>query len=109
MPIRYHLDEHVDPAVGHGLRQRGIDVTTTVDTALSSRSDTDQLAFALAESRVLVTHDQDFLRLHAAGVNHTGIAYCHQRARTIGEIVQRLELIYHCVSADEMRGRVEFL
>ena len=27
--MRFHLDEHVDPAIAHGLRLRGIDVTTT--------------------------------------------------------------------------------
>jgi hypothetical protein len=30
--IRYHLDEHVDPAVAEGLRRRGVDVTTEVET-----------------------------------------------------------------------------
>ena len=30
--IRYHLDENVDHAVAHGLRLRGLDVTTTTDT-----------------------------------------------------------------------------
>ncbi|MFH1920766.1 MAG: hypothetical protein ABIP48_12860 [Planctomycetota bacterium] len=35
MEIRYHLDEHVDPAVAEGLRQRGVDVTTTVEAGLN--------------------------------------------------------------------------
>jgi hypothetical protein len=30
-PLRFHLDEHVSPAVAEGLRRRGIDVTTTLD------------------------------------------------------------------------------
>jgi hypothetical protein len=34
MRIRYHLDEHVGNAVAHGLRLRGLDVTTTKDAGL---------------------------------------------------------------------------
>ena len=65
--IRYHLDEHVATAVAVGLRSRGVDVTTTVEAGLMRASDLDQLAYARAERRVLVTHDADFLRLHGAG------------------------------------------
>lgn len=32
--IRFHLDEHVDPAIADGLRRHGIDVTTTLDAGL---------------------------------------------------------------------------
>jgi hypothetical protein len=30
--IPYHLDDHVDPAVAEGVRRRGVDVTTAVET-----------------------------------------------------------------------------
>ncbi|MGH7130229.1 MAG: DUF5615 family PIN-like protein, partial [Planctomycetaceae bacterium] len=79
MEIRFHLDEHIDAAVAEGLRHRGIGVTTTVETGLSGADDEAHLAFALNEHRVVMTHDDDFLVLHAAGTPHAGIAYCHQR------------------------------
>ena len=47
MPIRYHLDEHVESAVAEGLRRRGIDVTTTVKAGLQGAEDPAHLAFAL--------------------------------------------------------------
>ncbi len=62
--MRFHLDEHVDHAVAHGLRQRGIDVTTTTDAGLLGVSDEHHLEHALAASRVIFTQDADFLRLH---------------------------------------------
>ena len=46
--IRLHLDENVDHAVAHGLRLRGIDVTTTTDANLVGAADEEQLSFALA-------------------------------------------------------------
>jgi predicted nuclease of predicted toxin-antitoxin system len=76
-PIRFHLDEYVDPAVAEGLRRRGVDVTTTRAADLMHASDDKQLEYALAEGRTLVTHDEDFLTMAKNGVLHAGIAYCH--------------------------------
>ena len=44
MFIKYHLDENVNPAVARGLRNRGIDVTTTVATGMNGASDEEPLA-----------------------------------------------------------------
>lgn len=108
--LRFHLDEHVNPAIAKALRQHGIDVTTTVEKDLNSASDVRQLEFALSENRVLVTHDHDFLRLHQQQevFRHSGIAYCHQR-RSIGQITRRLVQIWTIATPDEMENMVEFL
>src|SRR5690606_17252571 len=90
MEVRYHLDESVDPAVAIGLRRRGVDATTSGEQGLLGTTDERQLDFATFHQRLLVTHDQDFLRLAAAGAKHHGIAYCPPQARGIGEIVRRL-------------------
>ncbi len=50
-----------------------------------------------------------FLRLANKSLDHPGIAYCHKKARTIGEIISDLRLIYEVLTPDEMRGRVEYL
>ncbi|HEY3026906.1 MAG TPA: DUF5615 family PIN-like protein [Pyrinomonadaceae bacterium] len=59
--IRFHLDEHVDPAIATALRRAGIDVTTTNDAGLRTKDDEVHLNFARSEGRVIVTRDQDFL------------------------------------------------
>ena len=107
--IRYHLDEHVDPAVAAGLRRRGVDVTTTVEAGLAAASDADQLAFVLSQERVFVTRDADFLVLHSQDVAHAGIAFWHSKRRNIGRLVLDLVLLWRAVTAEEMRGRVEFV
>lgn len=109
MKIRYHLDESVRGAVASGLRQRGADVTTSGDAGLIGATDAHQLAYALSENRVIVTHDDDFLRLDHQGEPHAGIAYCHQRNRSIGQIIHRLVQLWRIRSAEEVRGQVEFL
>lgn len=107
--IRFHLDENVPAAIAAGLRRLGIDVTRTQDVGLMGALDEDQAAWAFAEGRVIFTQDEDFLRIHAAGVEHAGIAYCHQRARSLGQIVGSLAEIWELLEPDEMAGRVEFL
>src|SRR5690606_18050728 len=107
--LRFHLDEHVSPAVAEGLRRRGIDVTTTDDVGLKGAYDDEQLAFALREGRVLVTHDRDFPRRHAAGAQHAGIAYCFQRKHSVGNLVHVLLLMTDCLTAEDMHGALEYL
>lgn len=107
--IRFHLDEHIDPVVAAALRRYGIDVTTTVEAGLRTESDEAQLTFAEQENRVIVTHDDDFLRMASRNINHSGIAYCHPQSRTVGELIRTLRLIYEVMTPEEMLGRVEYL
>lgn len=107
--VRFHLDENVDPVIATALRRYGIDVTTTVEADLRASNDQEQLAFAKSEGRVLVTHDDDFLRLAAGEQEHPGIAYCHLEARSVGEMIQGLRLIYEVLSPEEMREHIEYL
>jgi hypothetical protein len=71
-----------------------VDAMTAAEANMLGTKDEQQLAFALREGRVIFTADDDFLRLHAAGVEHAGIVYAPKRT-SIGEIVRGLMLIYH--------------
>lgn len=106
--IRFHADENVRSAVVLGLRRLGIDVTAAAEVGLLSASDQQQLAFAHRERRVLFTHDSDFLKLHSRGIPHAGIVYCHHEARSVGEILRSLKLIWAIYESDEMVNRVEY-
>jgi len=95
--------------VARGLRLRGIDVTTCTDVNLVGTDDPVQLDYALKEGRVLFTQDEDFLRLHAAGMPHAGIVYCKPGTRSIGQIIQYLHLMSDCLEPDDMQGQIEYL
>jgi predicted nuclease of predicted toxin-antitoxin system len=107
--MRFHLDEHVDFAIAHGLRLRGVDVTTSTDANLLGAPDESHLEFALREERVIFTNDSDFLRYASGSSTHFGIAYCARNTRSIGHIVRHLCLMHDCLEDNEMRGRVEYL
>jgi len=107
--IRFHLDEHISAHVAAGLRRRNIDVTTTAEAGLVGATDLAHLEFATRSGRVLVTQDDDFLRLHANGAHHAGIAYCQQQSMPTGDMLRRLILIHDLLLPEEIAGRVEFL
>lgn len=107
--LRFHLDEHVSHAIARALQRRGIDVTTTTDAGLLGADDDEQLAFALSEQRVIMTHDADFLVAAAKSAHHAGIAYCPPDSHSIGHMVRCLCLMNDCLEPHEMFGKVEFL
>lgn len=107
--IRFHLDEHCDPAIAVGLRRHGIDVTTTLEAGLEGAADEVQLFHGLALERVVFTQDRDYLRIAASGMPHAGIAYCRQQTRSIGEIIEALALIWDIYETEEMANRIEYI
>jgi uncharacterized protein with PIN domain len=107
--IRFHLDENCDPRIAAGLRLHGVDVTTTPEAGLLHASDEAHIAYAVAQGRVIVTQDTDFLRIVAAGEETPGIAFYPDRGHSIGQIIRDLLLIWEVYEPEEMRNHVEFL
>lgn len=107
--LRFHLDEHIDHAIARGLRDRGIDVTTTTDAGLLSAPDEEHLEHARRETRVIVRRDADFLRLAGQSQNHPGIVYCAPGQQTIGQIVRHLCLMSDCLDSKDTAGAVEYV
>jgi len=69
--LRLYIDENVPTEVGRQLRSSGIDAVTARDLGSLGAGDRDHLERVTAQSRMLSTHDQDFLRLAAAGGHRT--------------------------------------
>jgi len=92
--VRFYFDQHMWASVAQGLRDKGIDVLTTQDAGRCGLTDPDQLAFAAAEGRVMVTFDTDYLVLHHSGVSHAGIGWCPEQKHSIGDIIQALLLLH---------------
>jgi predicted nuclease of predicted toxin-antitoxin system len=90
--IRFHLDENVNSVIASALRRVGADVSTTASAGLIGQSDLEQFAFIQRENRVMVTHDDDFLKIVSARDDHPGIAYCQKVKRSTGEIVEQVLL-----------------
>ena len=108
-PLRFFFDQHVRRAVARGLRQHGVDVLTAQDAGRCGLPDLDQLQFATAQDRVVMTFDPDYLALHSTGMSHAGIAWCHATKHDVTQLIQMLLLLHGVMDRDAMRNRVEYL
>ncbi|MGO9463297.1 MAG: DUF5615 family PIN-like protein [Isosphaeraceae bacterium] len=108
-PMRFFFDQHISPGVATGLRSHHVDVLTAQGAGRCGLPDPDQLAFATAEGRVMVTFDQDYVALDAGGAQHAGIAWCSATKYSIGQLISALLLVHLVMSTDEMRNHVEYL
>jgi len=110
--IELYLDEDVSVLVAQLLRARGFVVMTTHEAGRLHASDEDQLAYAISESKTLLTHNRaDFEALaqsyFESGRTHHGIILAVRHSPH--EIVRRLLLILNQVTADEMINQVRYI
>ncbi|WP_152054443.1 DUF5615 family PIN-like protein [Tautonia marina] len=113
MPLSLYMDVHVPMVVTQTLRRRGVDLLTSQEDGTSTAEDDVLLARATALGRLLVTQDQDFLRISAewqlTGQSFTGILFAAQQGASLGLLAADLELIVSCGEPDELRDRVTYL
>ncbi len=108
--VRLYLDRHIMTRLAADLRSRGYDVLTTEEAGKDTASDEEQLAFATAESRAILTFNiRDFAPLHeqwqAAGRPHTGIIVSQQLgSRQYGLLLERMLRLLNHFTAEEMVG-----
>lgn len=113
--IRLYVDEDAAQlAVVEGLRNRGVDVLTVLETAMLSATDVEQLEFATSQGRSIYTLNvDDFCRLHSEllsqGKEHSGIIVIPRQRYSIGEKIRRISQLIDSTTAEEMRNRLEFL
>lgn len=108
-PIRFYFDQHMWASAARGLQQHGVDVLTAQAAGRCGLADADQLAFATAEERVMMTFDPDYLALHKSGQQHGGIAWCPLWKYRVGELIQALLLLHGVLDRDEMRNQLEYV
>ena len=108
-----YADENVESAVIRGLQRYGWNVVRALEVLPEGSSDRAHLEHAAGLGRVLLTNDQDFLRLNAeyaaAGRTHAGIVFWKQRAWGVGEIVRRIEAYGAALRKGSPANTVKFL
>jgi predicted nuclease of predicted toxin-antitoxin system len=106
--IKFFLDEHIPKAIAKGLRNRGVEVLTCVESGRMTETDISHLHFAHLNGYVIVTADNDFLSLHSNGNPHSGIAFA-TRPLTVGQYIISLLLIYEVLDDEDMINHIEFI
>jgi hypothetical protein len=111
--IKLYMDVHVRRAVTHGLRRRGVDVTTAQEDDNAHLADDLLLDRANALGRAVFSQDDDMLREARSRQNHgepfAGVIYAHQLRITTGQAIRDLELIAKVYEPEDLENRVDYL
>jgi predicted nuclease of predicted toxin-antitoxin system len=108
--VRLYLDRHIMNRLAVDLRGRGYDVVRTEEVGKDTATDEEQLAFATAENRSILTFNiRDFAPLHeawqAAERPQTGIIVSQQLgSREYGLLLQRMLRLLNHFTREEMIG-----
>jgi hypothetical protein len=109
---KLHLNEHLSPRLAQQLRRYGFDVTSTLESALVSKTDVEQLEHCRSEQRAILTFNvDDFTILHqeyvGRGVEHWGIIFSTREP--IGTLLHRLLRFLNNIDAQEMKNQIRWL
>jgi predicted nuclease of predicted toxin-antitoxin system len=107
--IRFHLDENMDSAIARALTRREVDVTTTTDADLRTRSDESQFGFAVRTGRTFVTGDYRLASLIGDVVEHPGVIFVMRARLSVSQQVRGLLNLYDLLSGEDLRNRVQWL
>ena len=92
--LKGYADEHVILALVEALRRRGMDVVRVQDRGREEADDAGLLDEALADERVVMTNDTDFLRLAAERAatqqEFAPVFFWPQQQRSIGQLVRSI-------------------
>ena len=104
-----YTDEDVSALVATLLRARGLDVTTVPEQGVLGKTDAEQLEFAAAMNRCLITHNRvDFERLHLQYIEkakqHYGIIVVPQKKAY--EVARRIGILVSALIEDEIRNQL---
>lgn len=110
--IALYLDEDVHPTLAKILRERGFDVRTTAEVGMLEKSDPEQLEFAAAQGRAILTYNvRDYVRLAQQYAEqqrtHAGIVVSDQLP--LRELLRRTLRLLADLSAEEMVNQFEWL
>jgi len=94
--------------VAEGLRRRDRECSVPKEVGLLAASDEKHLEFALAEDRILITRDDDYLGFEAEGCPHAGIIYWTERNH-FGQLIKDIDALCYEKTPEELRGRVFYL
>ena len=110
--LRLLIDQDLDQVILRGLLLRvpGLDVVTAHQAGLSNASDSDLLAWAAQESRVVISHDRKTMPVHAAnrialGQMVTGLIIVSRRLR-VSMVIDDLEIIVSCSEESDWQNTI---
>ena len=113
--VRMYLDENIYPDLAEVIRKAGFDCQSAAEAKLLGATDEQQLQYAAAQGRCLVTFDvADFVALATewarSGKAHAGVVVTQQVSRkAFGQLLKRILDFLNTTTADEMTNVLRYL
>lgn len=113
---RFLIDEHIPLAIVRQFQRmypQDVDITRVVDVGLMGADDSEVLAWAAQENRILISHDNATLTNFAYERIEQGLpmpeVIALTRALAIGSLIEELALIVECSEPDELKDLVYYI
>jgi len=111
--LSFYFDEDIAVQVAAILAKENYDVLTARDAGMLTRSDTEQLEFAINQARTVVTHNRDdFENLHSEylhrGDKHYGIVILRRR-QVFNDMAKRLLKLLDRTTSEEMENQLRYV
>jgi predicted nuclease of predicted toxin-antitoxin system len=111
-PVKILIDEDVWTGLAEALRQAGYDAVSVSELGRRGLSDEEQLIFAAAEERAIITHNiQDFAPLaelyFERNLPYAGIIVARQFEK--GELLRRVLHLFNALTADDLSNTLRFV
>lgn len=110
--MRLLLDEDVWPGLAEALSQAGHDAVSVHAIARQGFSDEAQMAFAIAENRIVISHNiRDFAPLAQmyaqADISHPGIIVAAQFEK--GTLIRRVLTLLNSLTPEQLQNTLRFV
>ena len=110
--IKLFLDEDVWTGLAAQLTQAGFDTVSVDEVGRKGLSDEDQMAFAIAEDRAILTHNiQDFVPLvitcFEQGIEHPGVIVARHFEK--GELLRRTIALLRSLTPEQLTNTLRFV
>jgi len=113
--LRLLIDENFDQRILRGLRLRSyqVDYVLVQQVGMSGSTDTNLLAWAAKENRIVITHDANTMTRYAnermkEGLPIAGLIIVPDRLE-IGRVIADLELVIECATESDLRDQIQYL
>lgn len=111
MAVSLYVDECVDMRIVTGLRRRHVDAFSAIEAGFAGAPDEQHMARAMDLGRVVLTADQDFLRMaHArteAAQPFAGVIFILPRT-TVGDAIRAI-MVLMALPPSEFEGRIHWV
>ena len=111
MALKFFFDTHIAKAVAFQLRNKGIDAVRCEDVQLAEAADETLLEYATQNNRIMVSQDNDFIRLHVQwqqeSRQHSGIMFIAKHVQGQAQISYIVQELLFYAEADQV-GAVDY-